>query len=123
MAGVMIAGIVGPVIGGILLQDKVFKGNSKPVMLIGFVLCAIFIYLTVVPAVYMNMTFLAVCLVLAGTGIQFTYALISVYVSRTYPVTIVAKVIGLWMGIGMLGGAFGVALGGVTIDRFGQMHP
>ena len=121
MLGVMIAGIIGPVVAG-LLQDKAFKGNSKPVMLMGFILCAVFAYLTVVPAVYTNMTFLVISLVLAGVGTQFTYALIPVYVSRSYPITIVAKVIGLWMGVGMFGGVAGVALG-VAIERFGKYAP
>ena len=115
----LVAGIVGPIVGG-LLQDKVFKGNSKPVMFIGFALCVVFAFLMAVPSVYTSSIFLIVCLLLVGAGFQFVYTLIPVYISRTYPLSTVAKMVGVWMGIGMFGGFAGIALGGVAIEQFGK---
>jgi MFS family permease len=118
---VMLPGMVAPVVAG-LLQDRVFGGNSKPVMLGGFVLTAIFTYLVVVPAVYLNLPLLILCLILTGAGIQFVYGLVPAYVSKAYPVSIVGKMVGLWMGLGMFGGAIGLVLGGLTVGRFGSFY-
>jgi len=122
MFGATVAGFIGPIFAG-MLQDKTFKGNPKPVMISGFALCAVFVYLMIVPVVYTNMIFLAICVILAGIGTQLTYTLISVYVARTYPVTVVAKIIGLWMGVGMFGAVVGVSFGGYAIERFGRYSP
>jgi MFS family permease len=120
MMAVMIAGIVGPVIAG-LLQDKVFRGNPKPVMFIGFILCA-FIYTVIFSFVYSNLFLLVVALILAGAGIQFVYPAIVVYVSAAYPIHTVGKMLGLWMGLGMFGGAAGLFAGGFVLARFGNYN-
>ena len=120
MMAVMIAGIIGPVIAG-LLQDKVFRGNPKPVMLIGFILC-IFVYATVFPFVYTHLFLLVVSLILVGAGIQFVYPAIVVYVSAAYPIHTVGKMLGLWFGLGMFGGAAGLFAGGFALARFGNYN-
>ena len=44
MLGVtLLAGVTGPIISGFLL-DKTFRGNAKPVMLIGYFLLCVFVY-------------------------------------------------------------------------------
>ena len=121
MLAVMIAGMIGPVIGG-MLQDKVFRGNPKPILLIGFVLCCISIYTIQFPAIYLNLPVLIGSLVLAGAGIQFIYPSIVVLVSNTYSIHIVGKMLGLWMGIGAFGGAAGLFVGGLAIARYGNYN-
>ena len=121
MLAVMIAGMIGPVIGGIL-QDRVFRGNPKPILLIGFVLCCISIYTIQFPAIYLKLPVLIVSLLLAGAGIQFIYPSIVVLVSNTYSIHIVGKMLGLWMGIGAFGGAAGLFVGGLAIARYGNYN-
>ncbi len=121
MMAVMLAGIAGPIVGG-LMQDHLFGGNSKPVMLVGFVLCAIFIYLITLSPVYTNMPLLIVSLVLIGAGFQFVYALIPVYVARVYALSIAAKMQGLWMGAGMFGGALGVGFARLVLSQTGRYY-
>jgi MFS family permease len=121
MLVVMIAGIIGPIICGVL-TDKVFRGNTKPVMLIGFVLCCIFIYAIQTPFVYVNVPFLIVALALAGLGIQLVCPLLFVYVAKVYSIQIVGKMTGLWMGIGTFGGAAGLFLGGLTVNMYGNYN-
>jgi MFS family permease len=121
MLAVMIAGMIGPVIGG-MLQDKVFRGNPKPILLIGFVLCCISIYTIQFPAIYLKLPVLIGSLVLAGAGIQFIYPSIVVLVSNTYSIHIVGKMLGLWMGIGAFGGAAGLFVGGLAIARYGNYN-
>lgn len=119
MLAVMIAGMIGPVIAG-MLQDKVFGGNARPVLLIGFALSCIFIYAILFPVVYRNMLVLVVCLILAGAVSAFLYPAIAVFVSETYQVQIVGKMLGLWLGLGILGGAAGNFFGGQAVMKFGN---
>ena len=51
MIGVtLLAGILGPMVCGLLL-DKVFKGRTRPVLLMGFALMCVFVFLLRVPAI------------------------------------------------------------------------
>lgn len=119
MLAVMIAGVFGPVIGG-LLQDTVFRGNARPLLLIGFTLSCVFIYTILFPVVYANRLVLVVCLILAGAGNAFLYPTIAVFISGTYPVKIVGKMLGLWFGLGSFGGAAGLFVGGLAVSKFGN---
>jgi MFS family permease len=119
MLAVMIAGMIGPIIGG-LLQDKMFQGNPKPVMLIGFALSGLFIYPIQFPAVYSHGPLLVACLVLVGAGVQFVYPGIVVLVSKSYPLHVVGKTMGLWFGLGAFGGAAGLFAGGLAVARQGN---
>jgi len=121
MLAVMIAGMLGPVIGG-LFQDKVFRGNAKPVLLIGFALTCIFIYAILFPPVYTDRIILIVCLILVGMGNAFLYPAIVVFISGTYPVQIVGKMLGLWFGLGAFGGAAGLFAGGLAVSKFGNYN-
>lgn len=121
MLAVMIAGMLGPVIGG-LLQDKVFRGNAKPVLLIGFTLSCVFMYTILFPTVYTDMLVLVVCLILVGMGNAFLYPAIVVFISGTYPVQIVGKMLGLWFGLGAFGGAAGLFAGGLAVSKFGNYN-
>jgi MFS family permease len=119
MLSVMIAGMIGPIIGG-LLQDKMFKGNPKPVMLVGFLLFGLFSYPIQFPAVYGQGLILVTCLVLVGAGVQFVYPGIVVLVSKSYPLHVVGKTMGLWFGLGAFGGAAGLFAGGLAVARQGN---
>jgi MFS family permease len=110
MQGVTIAGIVGPVLGGYLM-DKVFKGNPKANMLLGFASMFIFVGLMLLPAVLYNPALLIVCLAMAGLGFQFIVPILFVYVGKMYPLPIVGQMVGLWIGIGTFGGVVGQAIG------------
>lgn len=121
MLSVMIAGMIGPVIGG-LLQDKVFKGDTVPILFIGFALSAVFLYFIRFSTVCGSIPLLLVCLVIAGVGIQFVYPFIPVVVSKSYPLEMVGKMLGVWLGIGAFGGAAGLFVGGVSVAKTGNYH-
>lgn len=118
MMAVMIAGMIGPVIGG-LLQDKAFRGNPKPVMLIGFILC-IFISAIAFPFVQANLFSIVISLILAGAGIVFIFPGIIIYISKAYPMHIAGKILGLWFGLGAFGGAAGLFAVGLIVAKFGS---
>lgn len=116
---VTLAGAVSMVIGGIVF-DRIFKGNAKLNVLIGFALAGIFTAFIVVPGITASMGLLVVCLLIAGFGIPFMNGAISAYIAMTYPPSIVGRMVGWWFGFGTFGGALGLLLGGWTIDATGS---
>ncbi len=119
MLTVMIAGMIGPVIAG-TLQDKVFHGNSKLVILIGFGLVCVFIYPIQLPVVYGRLSVLAICLFIGGLGLQFLTPCLMVLVSKSYPIHIVGKIAGLTLGLGCFGGPAGLFGCGVALAKLGN---
>ena len=106
-----------------MLQDKVFRGNAKPVLLIGFTLSCVFILCNPVSG---RIHKYAGSCGLPNTGWSrvnaFLYPAIVVFVSGTYPVQIVGKMLGLWMGLGAFGGAAGLFVGGLAVAKFGNYN-
>ena len=120
MLGVtLLAGVTGPILSGFLL-DKAFKGNARPVLLIGYFLMCVFVYLLIHPAVAGNVVLLEIALILAGYGVMFAYPAIFYLIAGSYPPQIVGKMSGLWGGIGAFGGVLGLFLAGVSVKSQGS---
>jgi MFS family permease len=114
----VVSGIFGPMILG-LMVDKVFKGRTKEVFLIGFILMFIFMYTIKVPFIYENKFLLSISLMMAGFGVQFVMPAIYIFISKSYRHQIVGKMTGLWMGIGAFGGVTGLYIAGKTLSFTG----
>jgi MFS family permease len=121
MLGSTMAGIIGPLIAGVLL-DKVFHGTTKWMMLIGFALTGVSIYALVIPAIVGSIPVLVVTLTMAGLGVYFVFPCFYVLLSKVYSNEIVGKMTGLWMGIGGFGGVTGLFLAGISVHRTGNYH-
>lgn len=104
---VQIGTVLGGVIGGFLL-DKVFKGNSKPVLLIGFLLDSAAVFCIRFPAVYDNIVILIMIMFIAGLTVAFLNPAAAAFIAKAYPEGIVGRIVGLWLGIGAFGGALGI---------------
>ena len=115
----VISGIFGPMILG-LMVDKVFKGRTREVFLIGFALMCIFMYTIKIPLVYENKVLLSISLMMAGFGVQFVMPAIYIFISKSYRHQIVGKMTGLWMGIGAFGGVLGLYVAGKTLTSTGN---
>ncbi|MBP2653975.1 MAG: rane protein, major facilitator superfamily [Firmicutes bacterium] len=118
---VQIGTILGGLVGGFVM-DKVFKSNPKPVLLIGFIICAVTIYAILFPAVYNNSPLLMGALFLAGLAVAFLNPAAAVFISQAYPEKIIGRVVGLWLGIGAFGGALGVFAGALALHSTGTFH-
>jgi MFS family permease len=118
MLGVTIAGIFGPILGGLVL-DKVFKGNPKVNLLVGFAFMFIFIGLMVVPVVLYTPFLMVICLVMAALGFQFVFPLLYIQAGKVYPLPVVGQMVGLWIGIGTFGGVIGQAVSGAVAQAMG----
>jgi MFS family permease len=122
MGIVTIAGIIGPIIGGLLI-DKVFRGSARPVILGGFGLTAVLFFALQFPVVHAARPTLVVDLFLLGVGVTVLYPAVFEFVSRSFPAYMAGTIIGLWMGLGNLGGATGLFLDGALLNRFPSYHP
>ena len=115
MIGVtLLAGILGPLVCGMLL-DKVFKGSTRPVLLMGFALMCVFVFLLTVPAIVGNIPVLEIVLILAGFGPQFVLPAIFYFIASSYAPQVVGITSGIWMGVGTFGAAMGLFVAGITI--------
>jgi MFS family permease len=121
MIGASLAGVVAPIISGII-QDKVFKTNARPFMFIGFALCCVFMYLLLLPAVNGANGPLLACIILAAAGVAVLYASLPLFVSLNYPLQVIGKVFGIVFGLGAFGGATGLFAAGVAVDANGNYH-
>ncbi|MDB9822313.1 MFS transporter [Deltaproteobacteria bacterium] len=115
----VISGIFGPMVLG-LLVDKVFKGNTKEVFAIGFILMCVFMYAIKTPFIYGSKVPLSISLMLAGLGVQFVMPAIYIFMAKSYKHQIVGKMTGLWMGLGTFGGVLGLYLAGKTLTIAGN---
>ena len=122
MLGVtQLAGVTGPIFGGFLL-DKVFRGNAKPVLLIGFILMCVFVCALVSSRVTGSAGLLEVVLIFAGFGPPFAISTIFYIIASSYPPQIMGKMSGLWGGIGSFGGVLGLYVAGLTVKSQGSYH-
>lgn len=60
------------------------------------------------------------CVEIAGFGLPFMAPSVSAFVAMNYPPHLVGSMIGLWFGIGTLGGALGIYLAGVATAMTGN---
>lgn len=118
MAIVQIVYMAGAMIGG-FVTDKIFKENGRPMLLIGFLMGGIFGFLIKFPFITGNGTLLTVCLVLAGVCYSFVIPQAIGYLAKYYPRHITGRLGGLAWGIGIFGGAAGVAAGSTALHVTG----
>ena len=118
MLVVQVGTIFGGLVGGFVM-DKIFKSNPKPVLLLGFILCAVSIYPILFPAYYNNTPLLMAGLFVAGLAVAFLNPAASVFIAQAYPEKIIGRVVGLWLGIGAFGGAMGVFAGALALHSTG----
>jgi MFS family permease len=115
----VISGIFGPMVCGFFV-DRIFKGNPKQVFVMGFILACVFMFVIKTPLFYGNKSLLSISLILAGFGVQFIMPAVYIFIAKSYSHKIVAKMTGLIMGIGTLGGVFGLYISGVTLHLTGN---
>jgi nitrogen fixation protein NifX len=112
----MIAGIIGPIIGGWMLV-KLFKGNPRPVIMLGFLIAGIFTYLIVVPFVNSTAAILVIALLLASAFDMMVNPSLAAFNTKAHPHQIVGRVHGITMGFGALGGFIGMAVSSMAIAQ------
>ncbi len=118
LAGTII-GVFSTFLGGPVF-DRVAKGNQRHAVLSGFALAGLFAFALSLTAVHSNTALLIVCLVLVGWGVNFMGPSFNGFIAANYPPQIVGRMVGWWFGIGGLGGALGLYVGGKTVAATGS---
>lgn len=113
-----IAFMAGAVASGII-TEKIFAGRTKPVVLLGFLVSAVFCLAIKYTAVTANSMLLQLCLVGAGFFMSFVNPQVMAFIAKNYPEHITGKIGGMTMGIGIFGGTAGVIAGSVALHTTG----
>jgi len=121
MTVVQVAFMFGAVATGFVME-KLFKGATRPVILIGFALFAMFAVSIMLPVVYGNMPILVACLFIAGFFEAWVVPNVFAFIALHYPAHIAGKLSGMWFGIGLFGGTVGVILGATALHHTGNYH-
>ncbi len=121
MSVVQIAFMLGSAATGIALE-KLFRGNARPTISVGYVLFAISAFAILSPTVFGNMGVLIPCLGSAGFFLGWVTPNVLTFVTKYYPPHIAGKLVGLWMGLGLFGGTFGILGGATALRKTGNYH-
>jgi MFS family permease len=108
LSGASILLILGGIIG-VLITEKFLRGNARPIVLAGFVLAAVSVYLIKVPAMASNNTILLITLYAMAFFSAFINPQALGYIAKYYPKHITGSLGGLAIGISGLAQMAGVA--------------
>jgi MFS family permease len=117
MGVIQIASMVGPIVGG-LLVDKVFGGNPLKVLPLAFLLTFVYAALQS-DVVYGTRPIFLIVLVIIGMGIGMLFPLIQTRIAEMYDPRIVGKMNGIWLGIGAFGGSAGLFVNSLALKATG----
>jgi MFS family permease len=121
LVGAQISFMIGSLISG-FINDKILKGNSRPLISAGFLLGAAFSAAISLPAVQSNTVLLVTCLTLTTFFFSFINPQVMAYIAKNYPNQITGTLGGLAMGIGIFGGTIGVTAGATALHTTGLYH-
>jgi MFS family permease len=119
MMAVLLSGMVASLVGGVLV-DRVFGGKCWPVVLTGFAMIAVCVVLLVMPQIYHHQAALVLSLVLVGAGTPFINPVLMVFAAKIFPHSVVGRVVGSWMSIGLFSGAAGVMVASAALRSTGN---
>lgn len=120
MMGILVfAYVLGSLVSPII-AEKTFRGRYGRAVTFSFLLTAIFCLSVMWPAVTSRTSTLAICLVLAGFFMGMPNAINMSFIANNYPEHITGSVGGFTMGMGIFGGAIGVAAGSTALHITGM---
>jgi len=118
MGVVQIGAIVGPIVGGLLL-DKVFTGKARMVLAIGFLLVLAYFGMQSQSVCGSRPVFLGV-LAIWGAGLGMLFPMLQSRINELYDHSIIGKMNGIWMGLGAFGGSAGLMVNSVALKQTGN---
>jgi len=120
MMGILVfAFILGSLISPVM-AEKIFHGKYGRAVTFSFSLTAVFCLSVMWPAVTSSMSLFVICLFLAGFFMGMPNAINMSFIANNYPGHITGSVGGFTMGLGIFGGAIGVAAGSTALHITGM---
>ncbi|MBP2644800.1 MAG: transporter transrane protein [Firmicutes bacterium] len=120
-SGTWVGVLLGIFIGGIVI-DKVFKGKSGILIIVGFICNLIFFNGILCQPIYGNPTILSFWLLAAGFVNPFTAVGNQYFAIKSFSPDVIGKVSATWTSISNFIGAFGVMLGSYALSSTGTYH-
>jgi MFS family permease len=114
MIAVQLGNVIGSLLSGICIT-KLFKGNSKVAIFVMFLINCICCISIKAAFVYDNLPVLIAALFLVGFSIANIMPNVAFFASARLPITIVGKVYGTSLGVGLIVGSLGVSLGSAAL--------
>ena len=114
MGTVQIASMVGAIASGFIVE-KLFKGSSKMVVFISFIVFAVLNFAIKLDPITASGSTLLVCLVVTGFFLAMLTPVSMAFIAKNYPEHITGKLGGLAQGLSMFGGTAGVAAGATAL--------
>lgn len=105
-----------------IMAEKIFRGKYGRAVTVSFLLTAIFCVSVMWPTVTSRTSTLAICLFLAGFFMGMPNAINMSFIANNYPEHITGSVGGFTMGLGIFGGAVGVAAGSTALHITGMYN-
>jgi MFS family permease len=118
MSAVQVGMLIGSAASGFILM-KLFKGKIKPVMVVGFLFAAIFMFSVRLPVINSTSALLAICLFGAGFFEAFIIPMVTTFIATNYPSAITGRIFGITFGISLFGGSIGVFVGSTFLHITG----
>lgn len=120
-AGTWIGMVAGMFAAGFII-DKVFKGKSAPLVMIGFIGNIIFYNGILVYSIYSSAPVLTMWLMCAGFVNPFTAIGNQYFAVRTFAPNVIGKVAASWTCVSNFIGALGVMVGSYALHSTGNYH-
>ena len=119
MGLLQIAFMVGSALSGLLVA-KIFKGAHRRLISLAFLLTGVFCLSIVLPMVNIDQKILLVCLIFAGFFMGMPIPSTLAFIAEVYPEHITGRVGGATMGLAIIGGVLGVAVGSSALHFSGM---
>ncbi|MDR0356916.1 MAG: hypothetical protein LBH63_00855, partial [Clostridiales Family XIII bacterium] len=114
MIAVQLGNVIGSLLSGVCIT-KFFKGNSRIAILVMFLINCVCCVSIKASFVYDNLPVLIVALFFVGFSIANIMPNVAFFASTRLPITIVGKVYGTALGVGLIVGSLGVSLGSMAL--------
>jgi MFS family permease len=113
----ILSGFAAPLIAG-LLVDKVFRGDAKPVLTIGWAF-TLLPPLILLPIVYKNVGLISILLLVGGLSQPFISITLMSAATRVFSPSMLGRAAGGWLSVSFLSGAVGTMLGSYALNVTG----
>lgn len=122
MMGLLVFAFVLGSLASPIMAEKIFRGKYGRAVTVSFLLTAVFCVFVMGPAVTSRTPTLAICLFFAGFFMGMPNAINMSFIANNYPEHITGSVGGFMMGLGIFGGAVGVAAGSAALHITGMYN-
>ncbi len=122
MMGILVFAFILGSLATPVIAEKFFKGKYGRAVTISFFLTAFFCLSVMCPLVKSSIPVLVICLFLAGFFMGMPMAIGMSFIANNYPEHITGSVGGFTMGLGIFGGAIGVAAGSTALHITGMYN-